>query len=95
MNNPYKSLKYHEEKEIIPRRCCTDDRLKQLREAGFETLGYEKGLEDILTEKGFGLPVKDEEYYTFMVNHKYMRFYFNYADCLAEEILLLRKLNLI
>ena len=93
--DPYKKLKYVEEKEIIPRRCCTDKLLKQLKKAGFQTLGYENGLEDILTEKGFGLPVKDGDYFTFTVNHKYMRLYLNYSDALAQEILLLRELKLL
>ncbi len=93
--NPYKKLKYVKEKEIIPRRCCTDIRLKQLRKAGFKTDGYDRSLEDILQDKGFGLPIKDDEYFTFMINHKYIRYYLNYADCLAEEILLLHELNMI
>lgn len=93
--NPYKKIKYTEEKEVIPRRCCTDDRLKLLRKAGFDTNGYEHGLEDILRDKGFGLPIKQDEYFTFTVNYKYMRLYLNYSDALAEEILLLRKLGMI
>ncbi len=87
--------KYVTEKEIIPRRVCTDILLKQLRKAGLETDGYEHGLEDILKEKGFGLPVKDGEYFVFMVNHKWMRMYLNYSDSLAELIILLRELKMI
>ena len=93
--NPYKKLVYRNEKEIIPRRVCTDNRLKLLRKAGFKTNGYEHGLEDILQDKGFGLPVKQDEHFVFTVNYKWMRMYLNYTDALAEEILLLRKLKLI
>lgn len=87
--------KYHEEKEIVPRKCCTEDRLKRLKKAGFKTLGYENGLEDILKDKGFGLPVKDGDSYTFTIDSKWVRSYFNRADALASEILLLRELKLI
>ncbi len=93
--NPYKKLVYRDEKEIIPRRVCTDNRLRLLRKAGFETNGYEHGLEDILQDKGFGLPVKDGEHFVFTVNNKYTRMYLNYADSLSEEILLLRELKLL
>jgi len=91
----YKKLKYVDEKEIIPRRYCTDKLFKQLRKAGFETAGYEKSLESILQDKGFGLPVKYNEHFVFTVKGKYTRMYLNYVDSLANEILLLRELKLI
>ena len=93
--SPYKKLKYVEEKEVITRRVCTDARLKLLRKAGFNTDGYEHSLKSILQDKGFGLPVKQGEHFTFTVNYKWTRMYLNYADALAEEILLLRELKLI
>lgn len=93
--NQYKKLVYRNEKEIIPRRVCTDNRLKLLRKAGFNTNGYEHSLKSILQDKGFGLPVKYGEHFVFTVNNKYTRMYLNYADALSEEILLLRELKLL
>lgn len=93
MTNPYKKLRYVEEKEIVPRKCCTDDLLKRLRKQGINTNGYEHGLEDILLSKGFGLPVADGEHFMFSIN-PYIRYYLNYADSLSEEILLLRELKM-
>jgi len=81
-------------KEEIPRDICTDTLLKKLRKAGIKTHGYSHHLENILQDKGFGLPKKDEDYFCFMVNHKYIRYYLNYADALSCEILLLIQLNL-
>ena len=93
--NPYKTLVYREENYKSNRRVCTDARLKLLRKAGFKTDGYDHSLESILQDKGFGLPIKQDEHFTFTVNYKWMRMYLNYADALAEEILLLRKLKMI
>ncbi len=93
--NPYKTLIYREENYESNRRVCTNARLKLLRKAGFKTDGYDHSLESILQDKGFGLPVKDGEYFVFTVNYKWMRMYLNYADALAEEILLLRELKMI
>ena len=81
--------------EYIPRRVCEDWRLKRLRQEGFHTNGYERSMERILTEKGFGLPDESDEGFGFTVNRKYTRVYLNYADALAEEILFLRKLDMI
>ena len=92
--SPYKKLKYVEEEEVITRRVCTNNRLKLLRKSGFKTNGDEHHLESILQDKGFGLPVKDGEHFSFTVDYKWMRMYLNYADALAEEILLLRELKL-
>jgi len=67
--------------EYIPRRICTDDRLKKLT---------------ILKDQDFGLPSgNDEDGFGFMVNYKYIRIYLTYADALAEEILFLYKLNIL
>ncbi len=83
--------KYREE----PRLICTDDRLKKLRALGFDTDGYRHSMENILRDKGFGLPKYNGDHFNFMVNHKYVRSYLNYSDALAEEILLLHKLKLL
>lgn len=85
-------LKYREE-----RRVCTDKLLKRLRKEGFDTNGYDRSMEKILTDKRFGLPILEPEgeYFGFTINHKYQRYYLNRADALAEEILLLRKLGMI
>ena len=93
--NLYKKLVYRDEKEIIPRTVCTDSRLRLLRKAGFKTYGDEHHLENILQDKGFGLPIKSGDSYTFTIESKWMRSYLNRADALAEEILLLRKLKLL
>ena len=93
--NPYKTLIYREENYKSDRRVCTDSRLKLLRKAGFKTDGYDHSLESILQDKGFGLPVKDGDSYTFTIESKWMRSYLNRADALAEEILLLRELKLL
>jgi len=81
--------------ESIPRDICTDDLLKRLRKAGFKTHGYSHHLEKILIDKEFGLPSEDEECWGFTVEHKYVRLYLNYADALANEILLLNELKMI
>ena len=83
-------LKYIEE-----RRVCSDKLLKQLRKEGFDTTGYDRSLEKILLDKDFGLPKIDDnnEYFHFMINYKWIRYYLNYADALSHEILLLRKLE--
>jgi len=83
------------EKEYIPRRCCTDILLKKLRAVGIKTTGYDRDMEPILKDKGFGLPIQEEEYWHFMVNHKYQRYCLNYSDALAEELLFLNQLNLL
>ncbi len=93
--NLYKTLVYREENYKSDRRVCTDARLKLLRKAGFKTDGYDHSLESILQDKGFGLPVKDGDSYTFTIESKWMRSYLNRADALAEEILLLRELKML
>ena len=82
-------------KEEIPRCICTDVLHKKLRSIGFDTDGYEYSLENILKVRGFGLPTKHEEMFAFMVNFKYVRLYLNYADALANEILLLHELGIL
>ena len=78
-------------KEYIPRMVCTDDRLKRLRTLGIETDGYVYSLEKIITDKGFNLPSKGDEYSGFTLNHKYIYEFLNYADCLAEAIFALHQ----
>ena len=82
--------------ENIPRKICDDNRHKKLRKAGFDTDGYVNSLEEILTLKDFGLPSVDiKGNWGFSINYKYVRVAFNYADCLADEILLLRELGML
>lgn len=86
-------------KEYKPRQCCTDKLLKKVRALGFDTDGYVRSMEEILKSNGFGLPKEyfedDSQYFHFMINYKWIRFYLNYADALAEEIILLKELNLL
>ena len=94
MANPYKKIKYREEKKNTPRTyACTNLRTK-LRHNKIDGYYFIDNLEKILTDKGFGLPVKDGDHCVFSIG-KYMRMYFVYADCLAVEILLLRELKMI
>jgi hypothetical protein len=82
---------------VEPRSICEDFLLKKLLAANFKTDGYTRSMESILKKKGFGLPVwSDEpEGFGFTINNRYTRYYLNYADALANEILLLRDLNMI
>lgn len=73
---------------------CTPELLSKLKKAGIKTYGYSHHLEEILKERGFGVPIPDDDYFMFMVKHKYIRYYLNYADALAAEILLLIDLKL-
>lgn len=78
-----------------PRMVCEDRLLKKLRNSGFKTNGYSRGMEKILTSKGFGLPVQGEDGFCFTISNKWFRSYLNYADALAQEILLLLDLKLL
>jgi len=82
--------------EEIVREVCTEDRVNKLVAAGMNTSGNYAEMEKFLTDRGFGLPVRDKSMsFVFCLNHKYMYSFFNYADCLAEEILLLYRLKMI
>jgi len=81
----------------IPAEYCTPERQKRLNKAGFDTNGHIVQLELILTENGFKLPELffDEykrTYYRFRFEN-YTLMFLEYADCLAESILLLKKLE--
>ena len=82
---------------VEPRGVCEDHLLKRLLADKFKTDGYVRSMEAILKDKGFGLPVwlEDLEGFGFTINNKYTRVYLNYADALAEEILLLHELGMI
>lgn len=79
--------------EEIPRRICTDERLKQLRKLGYKTTGYDRDMEKILTEKGYDLPVITENDSWKFQTGKYTRIMLNRADCLAEALIVIKELN--
>jgi len=87
-------------KEYVPRRVCTDERLNKLKKYNIETTGYDRDMERIIKNYGYGLPTKAsketdvDECYGFKLK-QYVRITLNYADCLAEELLLLKELNLL
>jgi len=81
----------------IPAEFCTPERQKRLNKAGCDTNGHIVQLETILTENGFKLPqlVFDDygqNYHRFQFEN-YNLIFIEYADCLAESILLLKKLE--
>jgi len=78
------------------RRSCRKDLHNKLRQLRVKTSGSDTNLESIITKAGFGLPKQyDKDYYGFVLQGKWVRLCFNYADCLAEELILLKKLNLL
>jgi hypothetical protein len=80
-----------ESKEYIPIVTCQDSQLKQLRKAGFETDGYIRSMEEILTTKGFGLPSQaDDRSFGFRYG-KYVRGFLTYPDALAGQIMFLHE----
>ena len=80
----------------IPRRSCRKDLHDKLRKLGVKTSGSDTDLERIITKAGFGLPTKvDDNYFGFVLDGKWVRLCFNYADCLAELLILLKSLKLI
>lgn len=82
---------------VEPREVCVDLLLKKLRAAKFDTDGYIRSMEVILKKEGFGLPswFEDPVGFGFTINARFTRFYLNYADSLAQEILLLHKLGML
>lgn len=81
----------------IPTEFCTPDRQKRINEQGIITNGHITSMEAILTENGVELPqlIFDDykrEYYLFRCE-KYNLLFLEYSDCLAEAILLLKKLD--
>lgn len=87
--------------EYIPRRRCTKERLLKLKEYDIKTTGYDRDMERIILSYGYGLPslVNDEEsvvqeQYGFRLK-EYVRITLNYSDALAEELILLKELNLL
>lgn len=79
--------------EEIPRRICTDERLKQLRKLGYKTTGYDRDMEKILTKKGYDLPVTTENDSWKFQAHGYTRITLNRADCLAEALIVIKEIN--
>jgi hypothetical protein len=78
------------------RRKCSDELIEILKSVGISTSGEHDDLKSIIISNGFGLPsVYDDNYFGFVLEWKWVRLCFNYCDCMAEEVLLLKKLNLI
>ena len=75
-----------------PREYCTDELLKKLLSAKFQTKGHTVELESFLGE--YGKPIEYEESWAVTVNGYFVST-FEYVDCLAEECLLLRQFKLI
>lgn len=81
---------------IRPRRTCRKDLYDKLWSLGIKTSGSDTDMERIITKAGFGLPtIYDANYFGFLLYGKYIRLCFNYADCLAEELILLKQLKII
>ena len=79
--------------ENIPRRVCTDEKLKILRKLKIETDGYDRSMEKILKQKGYPLPVQLKNESWKFVYEKYTRICLNRADCLAEALIVIKELN--
>jgi len=78
-----------------PSRICLEWRRKELRALGVETTGYDRDMERILTENGFGLPtLQDDGTYGFRCGN-YTRIALTYVDSLADELILLKTLKMI
>jgi hypothetical protein len=92
------------------RKVCHAHHLRKLKKLGYKTDGDEKSLESIITSAGFKLPgfvvektkafnddgdVVDDEriQYGFMCEGR-IWVYYNYADSLAGEIIVLNELKL-
>jgi len=80
--------------EDIPRRICTDNRLKQLRKSGYNTTGYDREMEKILKDKGYNLPVQIENESWKFQAQGYTRITLTRADCLAEALILIKEIGL-
>lgn len=81
--------------EDVPRKICTPKMTEKINALGFNTDGSIASLKEILTSRGFKLPILEGKSYFFTVQWHYYRSYLNYADALAGEILLLNQLFLI
>ncbi len=79
-----------------PRRSCRKELLDKLKALGVKTSGSDTNMEYIIKKAGYKFPIRyDENYFGFILNGTYTRLCFNYADCLAEELILLKSLKLI
>ncbi len=80
---------------ITPRRICRKELQSEMKQLGIKTSGSDTNMEKILKRHGFGLPSQEGEYFGFILNKKYIYCCFNYSDALANELILLKKLNMI
>ena len=74
---------------------CSEDKLTHLKHLGVNINGTVEEMEQIIINNGFGLPSVDGENFGFTLNYKYIRICIHYVDALAEELVLLKTLNLI
>ena len=79
--------------ENIPRRVCTDEKLKILRKLKIETDGYDRSMEKILKQKGYPLPVQLKNESWKFAYDKYTRITINRADCLAEALIVIKEMK--
>lgn len=77
------------------RRSCRKELHDKLKDLGVKTSGSDTHLESIITKAGYKLPSAHGEHFGFVLYGKWVRLCFNYADCLAEELILLKQLNLL
>jgi len=77
------------------RRSCRKELHIKLKDLGVKTSGSDTHMESIIKKAGFGLPSVHGEQFGFILYGKWVRLCFNYADCLAEELILLKKLDLL
>jgi len=76
------------------RRSCRKDLHDKLKALGVKTSGSDTNLEYIIKKAGFKFPeYYDKDYYGFVLDGKWVRLCFNYADCLAEELILIKQLG--
>lgn len=97
-------------KDADRRKVCHMNHLRELKKLGYKTDGDEKSLELIISSAGFNLPGfviekvkafddennavdKERVQYGFRCNGR-MWVYYNYADSLAGEIIVLNELKL-
>lgn len=73
---------------------CSFERLERLKQAGIKTDGYINELKQIIENNGNGLPTAHEGAFGFILQ-SYTVICLELVDAMAEEILLLHKLNLL
>lgn len=85
-----------EVKRHIPRKVCTPDKVKRLKELGYKTSGYYPRLEEILDKLNYANPYRkvlnDDDYFGFCIDG--IQWYtMNYADACADKIIFIHEKN--